>query len=109
MRRVYKHTDHDVVITLDDDVFCPPNFMDAYSCIGTEGKWPNVEVDGWYNTISFLNEFGDDGRTIYPRGFPYWLRHPLEEKFSEVSGRMTCIMGLWKNVLDWQENVVHAF
>src|SRR4029453_19367789 len=28
---VYRHTDHDVIITLDDDVFCPPHFMKAYS------------------------------------------------------------------------------
>lgn len=98
---VYKHTDHDVVITLDDDVFCPPNFMDAYSVIGTKGTWPNVEVDGWYNTISFLNEFGEEGRTLYPRGFPYWLRHQLDERFSDATGRMVCIMGLWKNVLDY--------
>lgn len=100
---VYRNTDHDVVITLDDDVLCPPDFMASYGVIGTTGEFPNVTVegDGWYNTISHMGVTGEGGRTLYPRGFPYWLRHPLAETRSKVRGRVTCIMGLWSNVLDY--------
>src|SRR5215831_2301009 len=98
---IWKHTDHDLIITIDDDVLCPPNFMQAYGIVGTEGEWPNVEVDGWYNTIKFLGATGEGGRTLYPRGFPYWLRFPQEERMGRVRGRMTCIMGGWSNVLDY--------
>jgi|SoiMethySBSTD1v2_1073268.scaffolds.fasta_scaffold240890_2 Reversibly glycosylated polypeptide len=100
---VYRHTDHDVVITLDDDVFCPPDFMASYSVVGTDGEFPNVTVegDGWYNTIAHMGVRGSKGETLYPRGFPYWLRHPLAETRSRVRGRVTCIMGLWSNVLDY--------
>ncbi len=98
---IYKHTDHDLIITLDDDVFCPPDFMSAYSAIGTTREFPNVEVDGWYNTIDFMGVRGDGGREIYPRGFPYWLRSPLEKRFGTATGRLVCIMGLWTNVLDY--------
>ena len=65
------------------------------------GDYKVVFPSGSYTALSFLNEFGEDGRTLYPRGFPYWLRHPLEEKFSDATGRLTCVMGLWKNVLDY--------
>ncbi|MGH6690790.1 MAG: hypothetical protein ACREF4_08945 [Gammaproteobacteria bacterium] len=98
---VWKHTDHDLIITLDDDVFCPPHFMDAYRIVGTTGEWPNVQVDGWYNTIAALGVTGPGGRTLYPRGFPYWLRRPHEERMGTARGRMACIMGLWSHVLDY--------
>jgi hypothetical protein len=100
---VYRHTDHDVVITLDDDVLCPPDFMASYSVVGTSGEFPNVTVEGegWYNTIAHMGVKGTNGETLYPRGFPYWLRHPLAETRSRVRGRVTCIMGLWSNVLDY--------
>jgi hypothetical protein len=100
---VYRHTDHDVVITLDDDVLCPPDFMASYGVVGTTGEFPNVTVEGegWYNTIAHMGISGANGHTLYPRGFPYWLRHPLAETRSRVRGRVTCIMGLWSNVLDY--------
>ncbi len=100
---VYKHTDHDLVITLDDDVLCPPDFMASYGVIGERGEFPNVTVegDGWYNTIAHMGVKGAGGRTLYPRGFPYWLRHPLAETRRKVRGRVVCIMGLWQNVLDY--------
>jgi hypothetical protein len=98
---VWKYTDHDLIITLDDDVFCPPHFMDAYRIVGTTGEWPNVQVDGWYNTIAALGVTGPGGRTLYPRGFPYWLRQPHEERMGTARGRMVCIMGLWSHVLDY--------
>lgn len=98
---VYKYTDHDIVITIDDDCLLPPDFMSAYAKIGTTNEWPNTTVDGWYNTIAFLGRTGKDGRTLYPRGFPYWLRCPAEETRSIAHGRLVCIMGLWSNVLDY--------
>jgi hypothetical protein len=100
---VYKYTDHDLVITIDDDCLLPPDFMSAYGHIGQTEDLPNVcvEGDGWYNTISYLGVRGAKGETLYPRGFPYWLRHPLRETFGRVRGRLVCVMGLWKNVLDY--------
>lgn len=98
---LWKHTDHDLVITIDDDVHCPPHFMQAYGIIGSDGEWPNVQVDGWYNTIKFMGIAGPDGRELYPRGFPYWLREPREERLGTARGRMVCIMGLWSHVLDY--------
>ena len=98
---VYRHTEHDVVITIDDDCLCPADFMASYEAIGQEGDFENVTVDGWYNTISFLRVRGQNGRTLYPRGFPYWLRYPAEEVRSRVHGRLVCVMGLWSNVLDY--------
>jgi hypothetical protein len=98
---VYKYTDHDVVITIDDDCLLPPDFMASYGNIGTTAEWPNITVEGWYNTIAFLGRTGTDGRTLYPRGFPYWLRSPAEETRSIVNGRLVCVMGLWSNVLDY--------
>lgn len=98
---VYKYTDHDVIITIDDDCLLPPDFMSSYASVGTTGVWPNVTVEGWYNTIAFLGATGTNGRVLYPRGFPFWLRHPSEEKHSTVSGRLVCTMGLWSNVLDY--------
>jgi len=98
---IWKYTDHDLIITIDDDVVCPPDFMQAYATIGTDGVWDNVQVDGWYNTIAFAGVRGRDGRTLYPRGFPFWLRTPHEERRSTVHGRLVCTMGLWSNVLDY--------
>jgi hypothetical protein len=98
---VYKYTDHDVIITIDDDCLLPPDFMSSYASVGTTDVWPNVTVEGWYNTIAFLGVTGVDGRALYPRGFPFWLRHPSEEKHSTVNGRLVCTMGLWSNVLDY--------
>jgi hypothetical protein len=98
---IWKYTDHDLIVTIDDDVVCPPEFMAAYSVVGTEAEWPNVQVDGWYNTIKFAGVHGADGRTLYPRGFPFWLRYPQPERRTTVRGRLMCIMGLWSNVLDY--------
>jgi hypothetical protein len=98
---VYKYTDHNVIITIDDDCLLPPDFMSSYASVGTTGVWPNVTVEGWYNTIAFLGATGAEGRVLYPRGFPFWLRHPSEEKHGTVSGRLVCTMGLWSNVLDY--------
>jgi hypothetical protein len=98
---VWKYTDHDLVITIDDDVVCPPDFMAAYGVIGSEGEWPNVQVDGWYNTIAFAGVTGRDGRALYPRGFPFWLRSPQPERLETVRARLVCIMGLWSNILDY--------
>src|SRR5262249_5992753 len=89
---IWKYTDHDLIITLDDDVVCPPHFMSAYGIVGTEGEWPNVQVDGWYNTIEFAGARGTDGRTLYPRGFPFWLRTPQPKRMGRARGRMVCIM-----------------
>jgi hypothetical protein len=98
---VHKYTDHDVIINIDDDCLCPPDFMSAYAAVGTTREWPNVTVaDSWYNTIEFLGVRGASGRTLYPRGFPYWLRRPGAETRSAVRGRLACLMGLWSNVLD---------
>jgi hypothetical protein len=98
---VYKHTDHDLIITIDDDCLLPGNFMAAYGAIGATREWPNVTVDGWYNTIAFLGVTGANGRPLYPRGFPFWLRRPAEETRATVRGRLVCLMGLWGNVLDY--------
>jgi hypothetical protein len=98
---IYRHTDHDLVITIDDDCLLPADFMSAYARVGTTGTWPNVSTDGWYNTIAFLGATGTDGRALYPRGFPFWLRRPTAEVRAEVSGRLVCLMGLWSNVLDY--------
>jgi hypothetical protein len=97
---VYKYTDHDVIITTDDDCFLPPHFMKAYDPVGTTGEWPNVTVDGWYNTIKFVGVKAENGREMYPRGYPYWLREPVEEIHGTARGRLVCQMGLWSNVLD---------
>lgn len=98
---LWRYTEHDLIITIDDDVLCPPHFMQAYSIIGTTGSWPNVQVDGWYNTIKYMGITGQEGQILYPRGFPYWLRAPQPERMGTVSGRMVCIMGLWSHVLDY--------
>lgn len=98
---VWKYTDHDLIVTIDDDVVCPPDFMQAYAPVGTHGTWPNVQVDGWYNTIAFAGVTGGEGRTLYPRGFPFWLRTPHPERFGTAQGRLMCTMGLWSNVLDY--------
>lgn len=98
---IWKYTDHDLIITIDDDVVCPPSFMRDYGAVGTEGAWQNVQVDGWYNTIKFAGATGKDGRTLYPRGFPFWLRYPQDERFGTVQGRLVCTMGLWSNILDY--------
>jgi hypothetical protein len=98
---VYKYTDHDLIITIDDDCLLPPDFMQSYAQVGTSGEWPNITVQGWYNTIAFLGVTGRDERTLYPRGFPFWLRHPAEEIGGAVRGRLVCLMGLWSNVLDY--------
>jgi hypothetical protein len=97
----YKHTDHDVIITIDDDCLLPADFMTAYAQVGTTGQWPNVAVDGWYNTIGFLGVTGLAARTLYPRGFPFWLRESAPKVDSVVDGRLVCLMGLWRNVLDY--------
>jgi len=97
----YRYTDHDVIITIDDDCLLPPHFIEAYSAVGTTGEWPNVATEGWYNTIAFLGVRGGDGRPLYPRGFPFWLRQPSAEVRSVVRGRLVCLMGLWRNVLDY--------
>jgi len=104
---VWKHTDHDLIITIDDDVVLPPHFLQAYSSVGTTGEWPNVEVDGWYNTIKFLGATGDNGRTLYPRGFPYWLRDAHEERNGTARGRLVCLMGGWSDILDY--NAIDKF
>ncbi len=98
---VYKHTDHDLIITIDDDCLLPAHFMAAYGAIGTNREWPNITVDGWYNTIAFLGVTGAGSRPLYPRGFPYWLRRPAEETRGTANGRLVCLMGLWANVLDY--------
>src|SRR2546427_3022158 len=98
---VHQHTDHDVIITIDDDCLLPPDFMAAYGQVGTTRRWPNVAVDGSYNTIRFLGVTGEGGRTLYPRGFPFCLREPAPETQSVVGGRLVCLMGLWQNVLDY--------
>jgi hypothetical protein len=98
---VYKHTDHDLIITIDDDCLLPAHFMAAYGAIGTDREWPNITVDGWYNTIAFLGVTGAGRRPLYPRGFPYWLRRPTDETRGTANGRLVCLMGLWANVLDY--------
>ena len=98
---VWKHTDHDLVITIDDDCLLPPDFLQAYGRIGQTGEWPNIAVEGWYNTIAFMGVTGTGGRTLYPRGFPFWLREPSEPVRQTVRGRLVCQMGLWSNVLDY--------
>ena len=98
---VYKYTDHDVIITIDDDCLLPSDFMPSYAQVGMISEWPNVTVQGWYNTIAFLGVTGKAERTLYPRGFPFWLRYPTEEAHRAVHGRLVCLMGLWSNVLDY--------
>ena len=97
---VWKCTDHDLIISIDDDVVCPPGFVDTYRMIGTEAEWPNVRVDGWYNPLGAAGVTDHDGRTLYPRGFPFWLRHPQAERRGTIHGRLMCLMGLWSNILD---------
>ena len=98
---IYLYTDHDLIITIDDDCMVPPDFLSSYSAVGTTGDFQNVTLDGWYNTISFMGVKGDGGETLYPRGFPYYLRRPAPETRSTVHGRLVCLMGLWNNVLDY--------
>jgi Reversibly glycosylated polypeptide len=98
---VYKYTDHDLIITIDDDCMLPADFMSSYAQVGMSGEWPNATVQGWYNTIALLGVTGQNGRTLYPRGFPFWLRQPADEAHAVVHGRLVCLMGLWSNVLDY--------
>ena len=97
----FLYTDHDLIITIDDDCVVPPDFLSAYSAVGTTADFANVTLDGWYNTISFMGVSGENGETLYPRGFPYYLRRPAQETRSTVHGRLACLMGLWNNVLDY--------
>jgi hypothetical protein len=75
--------------------------MASYARVGKIGEWPNATVQGWYNTLTLLGVTGEERRTLYPRGFPFWLRHPTEEAHGLVRGRLVCLMGLWSNVLDY--------
>ena len=100
---VYKYTDHDLIITIDDDCLLPPDFMSAYSAASAPAdEWPNVTVsDGWYNTIEYLGVAGErrDGRST-PR-LPVLAAPAAAETRRSSRGRLVCVMGLWSNVLDY--------
>ena len=101
---VWKHTDREVVITIDDDVVCPDDFLSQYDALGSIRGWPNISVDsGWFNTIEFAGVQARGGGVLYPRGFPFWLRapHPYSEDHRTATGRLVCLMGLWSNCLDY--------
>jgi hypothetical protein len=87
----------DLVISIDDDNYCSEeDFVGAHAvACGLEVEAEVVEAASrWFNACTLLSL--DPERTVYPRGFPYFVRQDggsLERRRARVTVRINA--GLW--------------
>ncbi|MEQ8384391.1 MAG: hypothetical protein RH949_18730 [Coleofasciculus sp. A1-SPW-01] len=97
------HERCDVIITIDDDNYPKKkwSFLAGHSTVGQEISLPiAIGHNHWFNLCSMMEvecpSLGN-GKTVYPRGFPYQRRHPNCSKINtEISrGTVAVNAGLW--------------
>jgi hypothetical protein len=93
---VWRYTDHACVVSLDDDVEAPDDFLDGFAHLGESGTFDTATGLPWFNTLDLFA--GCDG--LYPRGFPFTERTAAQPRWERTTARTVCHMGLWDDVLD---------
>jgi len=87
----------DVMVSLDDDNFCPdnPHTFEEYGVVCGDVRMPSVESEnGWYNLCDMLAL--EPSVRVYPRGFPYHKRHQNPKiELREEAGTVRMNAGLW--------------
>jgi len=90
------------VVTIDDDVILPPDFLKKHNVIGKYAETrPLLSLGwGWYNPIDMLKMKPDD--IVYARGYPRWERDGRDFFYGlpKRRGRVILNCGLWTNIPD---------
>jgi len=87
----------EMIISIDDDNFCRPgeNFFKEHGVV-RQGKITLSSVDsssGWFNICDLMEM---KQHHVYPRGFPYAVRHTTPElTYAEEQGEVHINAGLW--------------
>jgi hypothetical protein len=102
---VWRYTDHDCVISLDDDVQPGEGFLEGFAHLAETRTFDTVVGVPWFNTLDLLE--GCEG--LYPRGFPFTERHGTSGQWTSTTARVACHMGLWDGVLDTHAIDKHLF
>jgi hypothetical protein len=102
---VWKHTGHEYVISIDDDVEPGEGFLDHFAHLGETRALDTACGVRWLNTLDLLE--GCEG--LYPRGFPFAERVAGTPAWARTRTRVACHMGLWDGVLDTHAIDKHLF
>lgn len=94
---IWKETDYQYILTLDDDCKTEPGFIEAYCQLGNTLDLPTVIGYDWINTIDQYNNLG---LSLFARGYPYWERFEKDWKVIHTTSRVVTIMGMWRRFLD---------
>jgi hypothetical protein len=93
---IWRETEHEYIVSLDDDVVTRPGFLESYSILGQRHTLPTVSGTDWLNPIDLFC----DAPPCYARGFPYEARGAAPPTWSTTDARIVAHMGLWDGVLD---------
>lgn len=93
---VWHYTDHEYIISLDDDVQPREGFLQSFAHLGERRDLDTAIGPRWFNTLDLLE--GCQG--LYPRGFPFTERVRTATTWTVTSARVACHMGLWDGILD---------
>jgi hypothetical protein len=88
----------EVLISIDDDNYClsGADFVGEHLVVGSTCMASEIASDdGWFNIATMLK--GEPAVEIYPRGFPYSVRHRSRKVAirEPVSRRVAINVGLW--------------
>jgi len=93
---LWRETEYQRILSIDDDVSTRAGFLDAYTCLGEVRPVESVRSGDWINTIALF----DEAPPCFARGFPFESRIPLAHSTTVTQARVVAHMGLWDGVLD---------